>query len=225
MAYKIARGILNLIVRLATHLQVYGRERIPDSGSFVIASNHLGRLDPVLVYYFLDREDIIMLAAEKYQKIALARWFAKQLGAIFVNRFEADFGAVRQALRRLQKGGVLVLAPEGTRSQTGALIEGRHGVSFLAAKAGVPIFPVAVTGTEDRQVYPQLRRLRRAQVTIRVGEPFTLPPLSGKEREEALHGYTDEIMCHIAALLPPEYRGVYADHPRLQELLHTEHPA
>ena len=182
MAYKIARGILNLIVRLVTRLKVYGRERIPDAGSFVIASNHLGRLDPVLVYYFLDREDIIMLAAEKYKKIALARWFAKQLGAIFVNRFEADFGAVRQALRRLQKGGVLVLAPEGTRSQTGALIEGRHGVSFLAAKAGVPIFPVALTGTEDRQVYPQLRRLRRAQVTIRVGEPFTLPPLSGKEQ-------------------------------------------
>ena len=219
MGYKITRWITNLIIRLTTRLEIYDLERIPLSGSFVIASNHLGRLDPALVYHFLDREDIIMLVAEKYQKNPLLRWFARQLDAIFVNRFEADFNAVRQALKRLRKGGVLVLAPEGTRSPTAALIEGRHGVSFLAAKAGVPIYPVALAGSEDRKVYPQLKRLRRAHVVIRVGEPFTLPPLAGKDREVALQEYTDEIMCRIAALLPPGYRGVYADHPRLQELL------
>ncbi|MEW5871624.1 MAG: lysophospholipid acyltransferase family protein [Chloroflexota bacterium] len=219
MGYKITRWITNLIIRLTTRLEIHGLERIPRSGSFVIASNHLGRLDPALVYHFLDREDIIMLVAEKYQKNPLLRWFARQLDAIFVNRFEADFNAVRQALKRLHQGGVLVLAPEGTRSPTAALIEGRHGVSFLAAKASVPIYPVALAGSEDRKVYPQLKRLRRAHVIVRVGEPFTLPPLSSKERDAVLHEYTGEIMCRIAALLPPEYRGVYADHPRLRELL------
>lgn len=219
MGYKITRWITNLIIRLAARLEIYGLERIPRSGSFAIASNHLGRLDPALVYHFLDRDDIIMLVAEKYQKNPLLRWFATQLDAIFVNRFEADFNAVRQALKRLRQGGVLVLAPEGTRSPTAALIEGRHGVSFLAAKAGVPIYPVALAGSEDCRVYPQLRRLRRAHIVVRIGEPFTLPPLSGKERDAALQAYTDEIMCRIAALLPPEYRGVYAEHPRLQELL------
>jgi 1-acyl-sn-glycerol-3-phosphate acyltransferase len=219
MAYRIARWIIDLIVRLFCRLEVHGRERIPSSGSFAVASNHLGRLDPVLVYYYLDRKDIIMLVAEKYRKIPLARWFVKQLNAIWVDRFNADFSAVREALHRLRKGGVLVLAPEGTRSQTGALIEARPGVSYLVAKAGVPIIPVALIGSEDKYVVSQFRRLRRPHITARVGEPFTLPPLKGKERDAALQAYTDEIMCRIAALLPPSYRGVYADHPRLKELL------
>jgi len=222
MAYRIARWIINLILRLAARVEVDGLERIPRSGSFAVAPNHLGRLDPLLVYGFLDRKDIIMFVAEKYRQNALARWFTRQLDAIFIDRFNADFSAVREALARLRKGGVLVAAPEGTRSPTGALIEGRHGVSFLVAKAGVPIYPVGVTGSEDSYVVSQLRRLRRPRIHVRIGEPFTLPPLKGKDRDAALQEYTDEIMCRIAALLPPSYRGVYADHPRLKEFLSND---
>jgi 1-acyl-sn-glycerol-3-phosphate acyltransferase len=141
------------------------------------------------------------------------------LNVIWVDRFNADFSAIREALSRLKKGGALVLAPEGTRSKTGALIEGRPGISYLAAKAGVPIVPVAIVGSEDKVVVSYLKRLRRAPITIRIGEPFTLPPVPVKDREAALQQYTDEIMCRIAALLPVEYRGVYTDHPRLKELL------
>jgi 1-acyl-sn-glycerol-3-phosphate acyltransferase len=219
MSYQIARLLIKLIVTLTSRLEIHGLERLPKQGAYVIAANHLGRLDPLLVYYYLNRRDVILLVAEKYQSNALARWFTRQLDGIFVDRFGADFGAVRQALARLRKGGVLVLAPEGTRSPTGALIEGRHGVSFLAAKAGVEIYPVATIGTEDRSVRAHLRRLRRSKVVLHVGEPFTLPQLKGSEREEALQADTDEIMCRIAALLPEEYRGVYTDHPRLKELL------
>ncbi len=64
-----------------------------------------------------------------------------------------------------------------------------------------------------------LCRFRRSPVLARTGEPFTLPALPVTERDAALEAYTDEIMCRIAALLPPAYRGVYSDHPRLQELL------
>jgi 1-acyl-sn-glycerol-3-phosphate acyltransferase len=111
------------------------------------------------------------------------------------------------------------MAPEGTRSPNGALIEARSGASYLAAKAGTQILPVAVTGTEDHVVFPNLKRLRRANVVIRVGKPFRLPPLPRQDREAVLQQYTDEMMCRIAALLPPEYRGFYAQHPRLLELL------
>jgi 1-acyl-sn-glycerol-3-phosphate acyltransferase len=179
----------------------------------------LGRLDVPLIYNFTDRRDIIMFVAEKYRRSTLVRWLVKQLDAIYVDRYNADFAALREALRRLRSGGIMVLAPEGTRSPTGALIKGRPGVSYLAAKANVPIVPVALTGTEDGYVVSQLRRFRRAQVTIRVGQPFTLPAVRGGNRDEKLQTYTDEIMCRIAALLPLEYRGVYADHPRLQEFL------
>ena len=221
MGYKISRLILKLIVRLFTRLEVIGLENVPPSGPYVAATNHLGRLDPLLVYYLSDRKDIIMLVAEKYREIAIARWFVKRLDAIFVDRFNADFTVLRKALKRLRAGGMLVLAPEGTRSKTGALIQAHPGVSYLAAKAGAPIVPTALTGTEDKNVVGSFRRLRRPKVVVRIGEPFTLPPIPSTDREAALQEYTDEIMCRIAALLPSSYRGVYADHPRLKELLES----
>jgi len=221
MGYKISRLILKLIVRLFTRLEVFGLENVPPSGPYVAATNHLGRLDPLLVYYLSDRKDIIMLVAEKYREIAIARWFVKRLDAIFVDRYNADFTVLRKALKRLRAGGMLVLAPEGTRSKTGALIQAHPGVSYLAAKAGAPIVPTALTGTEDKNVVGSFRRLRRPKVVVRIGEPFTLPPIPSTDREAALQEYTDEIMCRIAALLPSSYRGVYADHPRLKELLES----
>jgi len=221
--FALARFLIRLSIILCFHLltrvKVYGLEHLPPMGGYIVAANHLGRIDPALAYYFLDRKDVSLLIAEKYHKYAIARWAAKALDAVWVDRFGADFQVLRMMLRRLEGGGVLVLAPEGTRSPTGALIQGRSGGSYLAARAGVPIVPVATTGTEDKLVSERLRRLRRLDITVRVGLPFLLPPLVGKDRDQALQQYTDEIMCQIAALLPPQYRGVYADHPRLIELL------
>jgi 1-acyl-sn-glycerol-3-phosphate acyltransferase len=91
--------------------------------------------------------------------------------------------------------------PEG-RSKTASLQPAWTGASYLAAKADVPVLPVAVFGTEDAQVKAQLKRLRRANVIFRVGKPFLLPPLPKNDREAYLQHYTDEMMCQIAALLP-----------------------
>lgn len=115
-----------------------------------------------------------------------------------------------------------MIAPEGTRSPTGALIEGRPGGSYLAVKAGVPVVAVAVTGTEDHKVVGELKRLRKISITIRIGTPFKLPPVNPRQREAELQQRTEEIMCQIAALLPARYRGVYSDHSRLLELLATD---
>jgi len=221
MGYQLARFIIHTIVRLSCRIDVKGLELLPRSGSYIAVANHLGRLDAAMVYYFLDRPDVILLVAEKYRDNPLTAWFARQLNGVYIDRFNADFVAVREVLKRLKAGGVLVMAPEGTRSLTEALQPGNPGAAYLAAKAGTQIYPVGVTGTEDRKVWANLKRLRRSQVTGRVGQPFTLPPLKGSDRDAALKQYTDEIMCRIAALLPPGYRGVYAEHPRLQELLET----
>jgi 1-acyl-sn-glycerol-3-phosphate acyltransferase len=224
MGYKLARLLINLFVRLTTNTEVYGLEKLPEEGGFIIAANHLGRMDVPLVYYYLNREDIIMLAAEKYREVPLTHWFGRQLNAIWLDRFNADVSALRETLKRLRDGGVLVLAPEGTRSPTGALIEGKPGASYLAAKAGVPIVPAALFGSEDSKVIAQLRRLKRPHITLRAGDSFMLPPIRGKNRDAILMENTDEIMCRIAALLPPSYRGVYSDHPRLNELLAESPP-
>jgi 1-acyl-sn-glycerol-3-phosphate acyltransferase len=219
MLYHFAQLLIKIFVRLIARVEVSGLENVPKEGALIAASNHLGRLDAVMPYIVLDRTDITMMVAEKYKEVALFRWFAKALNAIWVDRYNADLVAMRESLSRLKKGTILVMAPEGTRSPTGALIEARPGASYLAARSGFPVLPVAVTGTEDKYVVVELKHLRRVKVVGRIGKPFTLPPLKPGDREAELKRDTDEIMCRIAAMLPPEYRGVYADHPRTLELI------
>ncbi len=222
MIYSLLRLLLKLFFRLFTRLETSGLHNLPVSGGFIVAANHLGRLDVALVYHLLDRRDVYLLVAEKYRKYAIFRWLVRHLDAVFVERFSADFRALREMLNRLQRGGILVIAPEGTRSPTGALIEGKPGGSYLAVKAGVPIVPVAVTGTADKIVIREFTHLRRLRLSVHVGQPFELSAVDGKARDAALQAHTDEIMCRIAVLLPREWRGVYTDYPRVQELLAIE---
>jgi 1-acyl-sn-glycerol-3-phosphate acyltransferase len=98
------------------------------------------------------------------------------------------------------------------------LQEGRPGAAFLAAKAEVPVLPIAVMGTEDILVKAKLKRLQRLKIKIVVGKPFMLPPIDRKNKDAYFQAQTDEIMCRIAALLPSGYHGVYREHPRLQAL-------
>ena len=221
MLLKFILVLLNIIIPLITRMEVQGDREKLQRGNQIIVSNHIGILEGLLVYYFVDRDDIIMLLAEKHQDRWITRTLAGQVDAIFVDRYNADFSAIRTVLRRLQNGGVLIVAPEGTRSPDGSLREGRFGVSYLATKTGLPILPVAVTGTEDWMVKSKLLRLKRVPVGVRIGDQFTLPPARGSERREMLKEYTDEIMCQIAALLPEDKRGVYAQHPRVKELLNV----
>jgi 1-acyl-sn-glycerol-3-phosphate acyltransferase len=140
------------------------------------------------------------------------RWLGNSLNFLYIDRFNPDLPALRDVITRMKSGQVLVIAPEGTRSRTGAMIEAKPGVSYLAAKLGYPIVPAALAGTADKILFDNLRHLRKTHIILRAGKPFMLPPLP-------VQRYTDEIMCQIAALLPEEYRGVYTGHPRLKELL------
>jgi 1-acyl-sn-glycerol-3-phosphate acyltransferase len=169
----------------------------------------------------LDREDIIMPVAEKYRDHPLFGAIGRAANAVWLNRFDADYSALRQILDRMKTGGILVIAPEGTRSKTETLQPGKMGVAFLASKSGYPVLPVATTGTEDRRVIENLKRFRRLKITVTAADLLTIDIPKGKGREEAMRQATDEIMCQIAALLPETYRGVYADHSRLKELLNS----
>lgn len=219
--HRIFRFIVRLILGLIARMEIIGFENLPDGG-FVIAANHIGRLDAALAYYILDRPDIIMVVAEKYEKYAFFRWLVRLTNGMFVDRYNADIHAIRETLRRLQQGQVFTITPEGTRSKSGNLIEARPGATYLAWKAGVPVVPVAITGTEDAVVMDRLKHFRRLRVRIIAGQPFTLPQeVRGRDRDAAMQRYTDEVMCRIAALLPEERRGVYAQHPRLKEVLNS----
>lgn len=220
MKYRTLRSIVRFMMRLITRIEVHGLEKIPP-GNVIIAANHLGRLDTAVLLCVLDREDIIMPIAEKYRDHPIFGAIGRAANGIWLNRFEADYSALRKILERMEQGGLLVIAPEGTRSKTEALQEGKMGVAFLAGKSGYPVLPVAVTGTEDRVIVENLKRLRRSKIVVRAGDMFNIEIPKGRGREEAMHRATDEIMCRIGAMLPEKYRGVYAEHPRLKELLTT----
>ena len=218
MKYKTLRSIVRFIMNIIADVEVVGMEKLPQ-GNVLIAANHLGRLDTAVLLYVLDREDIIMAVAEKYKNHPLFGAIGRTANAIWLNRFEADFAALREILVRMQKGGLMVIAPEGTRSKTASMQEGKMGVAFLASKSGYPILPVALTGTEDQGVLANLKRFRKSKIKVVAGELFTIEIPKGRGREEAMRQATDEIMCRIAVMLPEGYRGVYAGHPRLKELL------
>ena len=205
-------------MRLIADIEIHGLEKLP-AGNAIAAANHLGRLDTAVLLCILDREDIIMPVAEKYRDHPLYGAIGRAANAVWLNRFEADYSALRQILDRMKDGGLLVIAPEGTRSKTEALQEAKMGVAFLASKSGYPVLPVAVTGTEDRLIVENLKHFRRSKITATAADLMYIDIPKGKGREEAMRQATDEIMCQIAALLPENYRGVYANHPRLKELL------
>ncbi len=217
--YSLLRTLIRILAPLFLRVEVHNPENIPATGGCIAAANHLGRLDAIVPYYLITRDDIILLVAEKYERYAIFRWIGRKLDAIFVDRFNADIGALRATLKRLKQGQLLVIAPEGTRSKSMALNEAQQGVVYLAAKAGVPIIPAGAVGTEDKVVKSRWMRFKRAQITVRFGDPIIVPSITVEDREKILALYTDELMCQIAALLPPTYRGFYADHPRLIDLL------
>jgi 1-acyl-sn-glycerol-3-phosphate acyltransferase len=215
----ILRTLIRLLFDLIARVEVSGYEHVPTEGNFVIATNHLGIVDAPLAFYALDRWDLFVLIGEKWEKNPFLRWLGKHFNFIYIDRFNPDIKALRKVMALMDEGKNLVIAPEGTRSRTGALIEGKPGVSYLATRLGQPIIPVAIWGTEDEVIFGNLKRLRRSHITLKAGPAFTLPPLPRQNRDAVLKQYTDEIMCRIASLLPEKHRGVYKDHPRLKELL------
>ncbi len=212
------RWLIITILDLITDIKVFNVKNVPAQGGFVLATNHIGIIDIAMFHYQFDRFDMFIPVAEKWEKVGWIRFIGRELNFLFVDRFNPDLKAMRKMIGLMESGNSLVIAPEGTRSRTGALIVGKPGVAYLAARSGFPVIPVAITGTEDRVIFENIKHLRKSPVTLTVGQPFTLPPIPKQHRDAALQQYTDEIMCQIAAILPERYRGVYTDHPRLQEL-------
>ena len=217
MKRETLRKILAGIIHTLSRVTFLGTENLPPSGGILVATNHVSRLDTLLLFINPARDDITALVADKYKEYPLFKWMMDTGGIIWLDREHADFGAVRAAVAALQQGLSLGIAPEGTRSPAGELQEGKGGIVLVALKSGVPIVPVGIQGTRD--VFKKMFTFQRPRLTLKFGPAFTLPPLDREHRDEQMKQSIDEVMCRIAALLPPEYWGVYKDHPRLKELL------
>jgi 1-acyl-sn-glycerol-3-phosphate acyltransferase len=215
--FRIAHFFITLVQRLLCRLVVIGRENIPPDGPYILAVNHMSTADIGLVFVGFPPQSWRYFAGEKWARHPVWGPLLSWLGVIFINRGEVDRRALREALRALDQGHVFALAPEGTRSKTGVMQAGKDGAAFLAAQAGVPILPVGLSNSDV--LFASARRLRRATITMRIGRPFALPELGRRARGHDLTDFTYLIMIHIAALVEPRHRGMYADSPALSALL------
>lgn len=204
--YYVARFIVVIILRLFTRWQVKGKENIPSQGAVLIVVNHLNLADPPLVSVSLNRKAIFM-AKEELFRSRFSSYFISSFGAFPVHRGRLDRKALHQAERVLAKGLALVMFPEATRSKTAQLQSAFPGSALIALRSGVPILPVAITGTERIKGITWI--LRRPLITITFGHPFRLPSVNGKASKSELSELTNIIMGHIAELLPVGYRGIY----------------
>jgi 1-acyl-sn-glycerol-3-phosphate acyltransferase len=206
------RKLINLLLRvlyfLLFRLEVYGAENVPREGPLVLMINHVDALDPFIVVGIFPRPVTPMSKIELFD-LPLIGILARAYGAFPIRRGQVDKRALRQSFHVLHEGGVLLIAPEGTRSPTYSLQWGKEGMALIAARSGAPIIPVAITETQHAGRY--WRRRRRAPIRIVIGEPFRLDPAGEQLRRPLLRAMTDEAMYRLAAILPPEYRGVYGN--------------
>jgi 1-acyl-sn-glycerol-3-phosphate acyltransferase len=207
-----ARQLLNKCLRFAywllLRLEVDGVENVPSSGPTILMINHINFLDPFVVVASMPREVTAMSKIENFT-IPFWGWIFKLYGAIPVRRGEVDRKALREALKVLKTDTMLLIAPEGTRSSTRALQEAHSGLAYIGYRGRAAIVPVAITGTP--RFSHNIKRLRRTPVNIQVGKPFYLQTDEGRLQRPAMDAMTDEAMYQLAALLPPEHRGIYAD--------------
>lgn len=207
LRYRLVTATIKGLIGVLCRVEATELARVPARGPLLMVSNHINFLDVPLLYTHLQPRPITGFAKAETWHTPLGRWLADLWGGIPLHRGEADAGAFHRALDALNTDHILAVAPEGTRSGDGRLRRGRPGIAWLAERAGVPLLPVAHYGGE--RFWPNLRRIRRTAVTVRVGAPFRLE-ISAEHTTRAMRQeIADAIMRRLAALLPPAYRGAY----------------
>ncbi len=206
---RIAAFLSRTVLRLAARVTVEVNGEIPKSGPLIVVANHISNADPPLVAGWLTpllgRQMHIL--AKQALFVGPLGWILKKLGATPVKSGGSDIEAYRVARAVLERGDVLCVFPEGTRSASGVLQEPKPGVAMLATRSGVPILPVGVTGSDYFLGRGKRLPRLRAPVHLRVGKTFTLALDPDLPHREAMHRASDELMRHIAALVDERHRG------------------
>jgi 1-acyl-sn-glycerol-3-phosphate acyltransferase len=214
--YRISRVLAGPFLYTLWRPEIIGSEHIPASGGAILASNHLSIVDSIFLPLMVDRPVTFAAKSEYFTGTRpidrLTGAYLRATNQISVDRAEARAGLemLDAALGLLRQGALFGIYPEGTRSPDGRLYRGRPGVGWLALNSGLPVIPVAMSGT-DHVLPPGHKVPRVGKIKIRVGEPLTfesaktLPSASRQRR-----AITDEVMNAIQALSGQEYVAMYA---------------
>lgn len=202
---------VRLILNLFSRVRITGPENIPRGQAYVVAVNHVSIFDPPLALSFWPEMLEAIGAVDVFDRPFQGQ-LVKLYGTIPVHRGEVDRELIETMLAVLRSGYPLMIAPEGGRSHVTAMRRAKPGIGYILNEARVPILPVGIVGTTAEAAKAALH-FRRPLLEIRIGKPIQLPPVEGRgeERHAARQRNADLVMQYIAGLLPPEYRGVYAD--------------
>jgi len=203
---RVVHWISRLMVFLFTRCQITGLENLPAEGPALIVTNHLGDADLIVGFAFTPT------IVEPFVKIELVEMpivgsFLDAYGVIWVHRGQPDRKALRTVREAMQGKRIVGIAPEGRESLTGSLEEGTDGAAYIALSNDVPIIPITFTGTENKRLFNNMKRLRKTDVTVTIGPSFRLERY--EDRRLSLKNGTQQIMKTLAKQLPDEYRGYY----------------
>ena len=217
MAYFFLKNfVLGPLLRLIFRPWIRGHSYVPKNGPAILASNHLSFSDSIFLPLKVSRP-VTFLAKSDYftgkgVKGALTRWFFKATGQLPIDRSggKASEDSLNTGLGVLERGLLLGIYPEGTRSPDGKLYRGRTGIARMALESGAPVIPVAMIDTEKVQAIGQkMPRVRKVGVVM--GEPLDFSRFAGMEGERAvLRAVTDRIVYEVMRLSGQQYEDVYA---------------
>jgi 1-acyl-sn-glycerol-3-phosphate acyltransferase len=191
--------------------------KVPPRGPLILVTNHVHMPEiPTLFLRLTPRPVTGMLLASRWDN-PLFRWMLNSFQILPLKRGEADLAGLRRGLEMLEQGYIVIIDPEGTRSHTGILQQGRAGAVLMALRSGAPLIPVVHYGSEN---YKQnFRRGRRTDFHFAVGQVFRIKPQTAAELHTNREAIVAEVMAQMAALLPPQYRGFYAEVPSTRNFL------
>lgn len=191
--YRVVRLSTRVFFKLYGKLKIVGYENLPKEGPVIVACNHVSYMDPMMLGAAIMRECAFMARHDLFEKKFLA-WLMPKLGSFPVNRDKRDLQAIKTGIERLNQGLVLVIFPEGGRTDDGDLQRGEPGAALFVQKSGAPVVPAIVLGAEEMMPVGA-SKLKRAQLKLVFGKPIQFDKSDSREFIIA------EVMRAIAKLL------------------------
>lgn len=195
-----------LMVLICTRCKISGLDNLPEQGPALIVANHLGDADLIVAFAFTPPIVEPFAKIELFDMLILGK-LLEIYGVIWVHRGQPDRRALRAVRQAMKEKRMVGITPEGRESLTGALEEGTDGAAYIALTNDVSILPITFTGTENKRILNNIKRLKRTEVTVTIGPSFRLERY--EERRKSIQIGTEKIMHTLAHQLPEEYRGYY----------------